>query len=579
MTTPSSSHKTRCVIIGAGVSGILMGKTRQECHQRGAPNHVEQLTRRAAYKLRHHLQDFVELQIFEKNADLGGTWYENRYPGCACDVPSHCYQYAFAPNPSWSKLYSSSEEIHGYLKKVAKHFDLEQYIRYSTTVVSATWNETTNTWAVGINDETTIQCEILINAAGILHRPQLPDIKGLETFAGDLVHTAAWDSRLDLRGKRVALIGSGSSGIQILPQLQPTCSSIRVYIRTPGWIAPPMADADSESPNRDYTTGEKALFRQDARGYARMRKEINSNLNGMFKVLLKASPEQQSIRDALETRMRSLIRDDALRHHLVPKFEVGCRRVNPCEQFLYSVQEKNVTAVFSPIDEVTPRGLVSGGIEHQVDVIVAATGFDNSFKPQFPVLGRDGVDLRDIWAEEPVSYLGTGVSGFPNYLTFLGPNTPIANGAFMGPLEATSDYFIRLLQRAIRYGASSFDVKPEAQADFDSRVWEFMKKTVWTGSCRSWYKKTSRGKITALWPGSSLHYMQVLAEDRWEDYNWTYKGRRYDYWGNGFSWIEQPKSDKLGIQERKSRNDMVTIPNLDSDLGFYITPQAPLPEE
>lgn len=164
-------------------------------------------------------------------------------------------------------------------------------------------------------------------------------------------------------------------------------------------------------------------------------------------------------------------------------------------------------------------------------------------------------------------------------------------------MEGTSDYFIRLLQRAIRYGASSFDVKPEAQADFDSRVCEFMKKTVWTGSCRSWCrflfdtptlsvhsthvskdKKTRDGKITALWPGSSLQYMQVLAEDRWEDYNWAYRGRRYDYWGNGFSWIEQPKSDKLGIQERKSKNEMVTIPNIDADLGFYITQQAPLPE-
>lgn len=551
----SPEQKTRCIVIGAGVSGILM-----------------------AYKLQHHLKDFVEFQILEKNTDLGGTWYENKYPGCACDVPSHCYQYGFAPYPLWSQLYSSSVEIHDYLKKVVNHFQLEHYIRYNTKVISAKWIESTSTWAVGIDNGTTIDCEILINAGGILHHPQFPDIKGLKSFAGKLVHTADWDPELDLRGKKVALIGSGSSAVQVLPQLQPICSSVRVYIRTPPWIAPPMVDTESESPNRVYTNDEMDFFRQNPEKYAHMRKEMHSNLNGMFKALFKTSTEQQNLRQMLETRMRSLIREPNLQDHLVPKFEVGCRRVNPCEQFLHSIQEQNVAVVFSGIEEVKPHGIVSEGIEHPVDIIIAATGFNNSFRPHFPLLGRDGVNLQDIWADEPISYFGTGVSGFPNYLTFLGPNTPFSNGALMGPLEGTSDYFIRLLQRLIRYGVSSFDVKLEAQADFDNRVCEFMKKTVWTGSCRSWYKKTSDGRVTALWPGSSLQYMQVLAEDRWEDYNWAYKGRRYDYWRDGFSWIEQPESDKLGIQERKSKNDMVTIPNIDADLGFYITQQAPLPE-
>nr|AFO67568.1 putative FAD-containing monooxygenase [Epichloe inebrians] len=514
-----SQQKLRCVIIGAGVSGILM-----------------------AYKLQKHLREFIDFQVLEKNPELGGTWYENRYPGCECDVPSHCYQYSFAPNPSWSKIYSPAEEIHAYLKGVASHFNLERYIRYRTEVVSANWDEATSTWNVGISDGSTIACDVLINAGGILHDPHWHDIEGLGSFSGKLIHTAAWAKDLDLKGKRVALIGSGSSAVQILPQLQPICSFIRVYIRTPPWIAPPIIETDLESPNREYTSDEKASFRQNPEKYSQLRNGLNSQINGMFRALFKTSPEQHYLRQMLEARMRSLIRSEELQEHLIPRFEVGCRRVNPCEQFLRSIQEENVTAVFSAIEEVTQNGIVSEGVEHPVDTIVAATGFNNSFRPKFPLRGRYEVNLQDLWANDPISYFGTGVAGFPNYLTFLGPNTPIANGAFMGPLEGTSDYFIRLLQRAIRFGALSFDVKAEAQADFDSRIHKFMENMAWTGSCRSWYKSGRDGKITALWPGSSLHYMQVLAEDRWEDYNWVYKRPRYDYWCNGLSWIEDPET-------------------------------------
>nr|AET79193.1 putative FAD-containing monooxygenase [Claviceps paspali] len=553
----TSQQKRRCVIIGAGVSGILM-----------------------ACKLETHLGEFVDFHVLEKNPELGGTWYENRYPGCACDVPSHSYQYSFAPNPSWSKIYSPSEEIQAYLKKVVSHFGLEKRIQYGVEVVSADWDEASSTWAVGLKHGTTMKCDVLINAGGILHKPRWPEIEGLDRFKGALVHTAAWDKTLDLAGKTVGLVGSGSSAIQVLPHLQPICSSIRMYIRTPAWIAPSTMEKkeDPGPSNRDYTSDEKASFRQDPESYAEMRSAIDAQYNGIFPALFKSSPEQRHLRQVLEARMRSLVRDEALRDRLVPRFEVGCGRVNPHEDFLRGIQEENVTPVFDAIEAVTQNGIVSGGVEHPVDAIVAATGFDNSFRPRFPLRGRHGVDLADLWAEDPVSYFGTAVAGFPNYLTFLGPNTHIANGAFMGPLESTSDYFIRLLQRAIRFGASTFDVRPEAQADFDRRIHSFMGNMAWTGSCRSWYKSRRSGKVTALWPGSSLHYMQVLAEDRWEDYDWTYRRPRYEYWSKGLSWIEDPEGDRLGVQIQRSRETMTTIAGTDAHLAFYIKQTAPLPE-
>ncbi|KAF4876600.1 FAD-binding monooxygenase moxY [Colletotrichum siamense] len=548
-------RRIRAVIVGAGVSGILM-----------------------AYKLRKYLGEYVDFHILEKSPELGGTWFENRYPGCACDVPSHCYQYSFAPNPDWSKFYASSQEIKAYLDGVAKHFDLKRFIKFNTKVTNAQWSEVSSTWTVEVENGSTYEAEVLFNAGGILNNLQMPNITGIDTFAGPILHTADWDSSVDLKGKRIGVIGAGASAVQLLPQIQPTATKVTAFIRTPSWISPPVALPEADRPSYSYDDGEKIRFRENDAEYLEDRKRLEAQFNGMFDAFFKASPQQRDLRERFESRMRSLIRDVALQERLIPKFEAGCRRINPGEQYLLTLQEPNVEPVFESIEKITATGIVAGGVEYPVDVLIAATGFNTTFRPRFPIIGRDGKNLQDVWAESPTSYCGTGVSGFPNYMIFLGPNTPISNGSLMGPIEATGDYFVRILTKMIRQRIKSFDVRIEAQTDFDNHTQEFMRQAVWTGTCRSWFKKDVNGKVSALWCGSSLHYLQSLAEDRWEDYEWRFDGNRYAYWGNGFSWIEKPELDPIGIDEREYSKTMTTIAERSSDLSFYLGKADPLPK-
>ncbi|KAM0546948.1 hypothetical protein ACHAPJ_010608 [Fusarium lateritium] len=525
-THTEKSDRLRCTIIGAGVSGILM-----------------------AYKLKQHLNDFVDFQIFEKSPDIGGT------------------------------CYASSQEIHAYLKGVVKHFDLERYITLNTKVVSTRWSEEAGTWTIELDDGTLVTSEVLVNASGILNHPQLPNVEGLSTFSGPMLHTASWDSSIDLRGKRIGVIGAGASAIQLVPSIQPLARDMKVFIRTPSWIAPPVALPDPDATNYTYSSEEKKGFEGQKDAYLTTRKSLEDQFNGMFKIFLKSSPEQRNIRNLFESRMKQLIPDKMLQDKLIPQFEAGCRRINPGEGFLTALQKHNVEPVFDSIQKVTPNGIVAGGQEYPADILVAATGFNTTFRPRFPIIGRNGANLQDLWQDDPASYLGIGVAGFPNYLIFLGPNTPISNGSLMGSVEATADYFIRLLHKMIRQRVKSFEVRSDAQEDFNTHTQTTMQDMVWTGTCRSWYKQGTNGKVTGIWAGSSLHYIQVLSEDRWEDYEWEHKSERYSYWGQGLSWIEAPDLDPLGARRQDMLEAMTTIPKKDSDLSFYLWKSDPLPDD
>lgn len=331
--------------------------------------------------------------------------------------------------------YASSKEIHAYLKGVAKCYDLERYITYNSRVTSAQWQADTATWKVTIHGGPTVTSEILINGSGILNDPQMPAIKGLSDFAGPLLHTAAWDRSVDLTGKRIGVIGAGASAIQMLPKIQPIAKDIQVYIRTPSWISPPVGLTDGMDARHIYTDEEKQRFRWGEESYLQMRKSIEGHFNGAFPMFMKDSDEQREIRATLEARMKTLIKDEALQEKLIPNFEAGCRRISPGEPWLATLQQPNVEPVFDPISHITKKGVQVRDKFYEVDILIAATGFNTSFTPRFPIVGLDNADLRDLWKSEPTSYMGTGVSGFPNYLTFLGPNTPIANGSVMGKMH------------------------------------------------------------------------------------------------------------------------------------------------
>lgn len=328
--------------------------------------------------------------------------------------------------------YSSSEEIKDYLDRFACHFGIKKLIQFNSKVQSARWSEAKGTWTVTVEGRGQIESEILINAGGILNSPQLPKISGWDSFLGPKLHTAAWDKTVPLENKRIAVIGAGASAIQLVPELKQICEEIDVFIRTPSWICPPLALNTPGAANYEYSQKEKDDFRKNPSLYLQTRKQIESQFNAMFPMFTKGSDEQRNMRLELTKHMKSLITDETLQRHLIPGFEVGCRRVSPGERFLKALQEENVRPIFDPIDSVTASGIIVQGKEHRYDAIVAATGFDTSFRPRFPIIGRNDVDLQELWADRPVSYLGTGVSGFPNYFTFLGPNTPISNGSVIG---------------------------------------------------------------------------------------------------------------------------------------------------
>ncbi|KAF2123432.1 putative FAD-containing monooxygenase [Dothidotthia symphoricarpi CBS 119687] len=508
------AEKRHILIIGAGVSGILL-----------------------AHHFKKYLSHAYTFQIVEKNHDVGGTWLENTYPGCACDVPSDIYQYSFAPTKNWSTLFASSGEIQKYLSQVVNHFNLRERVEFCTSVKRCAWDEHKRKWMVDTECNgiltTGREADFLINASGILNHYQYPDIRGLDSYKGLLIHTANWDHSVDLTGKRVSVIGAGASAVQVVPQIQPLVKQLSVYIRTPSWI--------TTLPESFQELGSAADTSDDE--YLQRCKDFESYYNMLFPVFHKDSSTQKQKRQEMASWMEDRIADPVLREKLIPNYELGCRRISPGEPFLRILQESNVKCIFNPIASCEPEGLkTQDGIEAS-DVIIAATGFNTSFRPRFPLLGRNNIDLRDLWRDDPASYLGLGCAGFPNYLSMLGPNCPVANGSLIGSLEAMADFVVRLLKRVDSFGVATFDPDKGAQDDFNNQVEEFMKDAVWTGNCSSWYKRGYNGKVTAVWPGSSLHYREVLEQDRWEDWHWTYLGGRYRMWGKGQSAVESADGD------------------------------------
>ncbi|CAN9155748.1 unnamed protein product [Alternaria alternata] len=432
--------------------------------------------------------------------------------------------------------FASSGEIQSYLSHVVDHFDLAHHIEFKTTVTRSAWSEQESKWLLNTECNGIVnkgrKADVLINAAGILNHYRYPDIPGLDSYRGRLIHTADWDHSVNLAGKRVSVIGAGASAVQVIPQIQPLVKELSVYIRTPSWITS-LPNSFEGVDNNSHNTA----------GYLQRCKSLESYYNKLFPVFYRDSKTQTQKREELELWMRERIADPSLRKNLIPNYELGCRRISPGEPFLQALQKPNVACIFSPILTCQPEGLeTQDGIETS-DVIIAATGFDTSFRPRFPLLGRNGVDLRDLWKDDPISYMGLGCAEFPNYLSMLGPNCPVANGSLIGSLEAMADFFVRLLKRVDSFDVATFMPDKGAQEDFNLQVEEFMKGAVWTGNCTSWYKRGKGGRITAVWPGSSLHYREVLEQDRWEDWNWTYRGRRYGIWGKGESAVEKAGGD------------------------------------
>ncbi|SCU86233.1 LADA_0D13212g1_1 [Lachancea dasiensis] len=520
---PSTApRKIKVLVIGAGASGLNF-----------------------AHELYNNVPD-AELAIYEKNPSIGGTWYENRYPGCACDIPSINYQYTWAPSTDWSSYYSTGPEILQYFKSVTKQHKLDRDVHLNHKIIFAKWNEAEKMWYVraevnGDPKNIVEDCgEILINATGILNKWKWPNIKGLDNFKGPRLHSANWDTSLSLKGKSVGVIGSGSSAVQIVPNILDDVESITQFVRSRFWITAGFAQkfAGKNGANFEYSEEQRELLKSNPEKYLRYRKNIESDLNARFRSVIKGSPEQLAATDFAKNEMaQKLAKKPEVAEKVIPEdFGVGCRRPTPGNGFLEALCDPKTTLVYNNIEEVTENGLRTvDGIEHKFDVLICATGFDVSWIPHFPLIGRNGQDLREVWKQKPETYLSIAVPDFPNYLIFMGPHAPYAHGSVLPMVEAIAKYFVKVVKKLSCESVTSFEPKQDAVNDFIIHRRKFLDRTVWNDPCRSWFKQGTYDGELMMWPGSRIHFFETMGTPRWEDYNLTFsQGNRFEYFGNGF---------------------------------------------
>jgi cation diffusion facilitator CzcD-associated flavoprotein CzcO len=460
------------LVVGAGFSGLAMG-----------------------YRLRQAgIDDFL---IVDAGDEVGGTWRDNRYPGAACDVDSHLYSFSFAPNPEWSRKFAPRKEIFEYLVRCADDFGLRPHLRLRTRVVGAAFED--GAWRVEVEGGEVLRARVLVAACGGLSRPAVPDIPGLDRFEGEMFHTARWNDACALDGKTVAVIGTGASAIQVVPAIAPRVGRLLLFQRTPAWILPRN--------DRAIDGRWRAVYRRVpatqrlVRSWIYWRREL-------LAVPLTVAPPLARVGERMGRRfLARSVADPALRAKLEPKYTIGCKRVLPADDYYPALQRPNVTVVTTPIAEATPRGLrTADGAEHAVDALVLATGFEGAEQgAPFPVRGRDGQDLNQVWRAGAEAYLGTSVAGFPNLFLLVGPNTGLGHSSMVFMIEAQVRYVADAIRTLRRRGWSWVDVLPGAQARYNRRLHARLARTVWASGCDSWYR-TRTGKNTTLWPGFTFEF-------------------------------------------------------------------------
>jgi cation diffusion facilitator CzcD-associated flavoprotein CzcO len=443
------------------------------------------------------LDDFT---ILEQADGVGGTWRDNRYPGAACDVPSHLYSFSFEPNPKWTRAFAPQAEILEYLEHCTTKYGLRPHLRLNAKVTRATFDERAGIWEVAAADGRTWRARALVSGIGGLSQPAYPDIPGLASFEGKTFHSARWDHAFPLDGKTVGLIGTGASAIQIVPEIAPKVGHLDLFQRTPPWIMP--------KEDRDIRPLERAIFRRVPALQQLARTAIYWALEWRA-VAFVVEPRLLEKAQPLALRyLASRVKDPALRQKLTPSYTLGCKRILLSNDYFQAVQRPNVDVVTDGIERVTPRGvLTKDGRERPLDALVLATGFKAAdYTLPFETRGAGGRDLSDTWRNGAEAYLGTSIAGFPNLFMIVGPNTGLGHNSMVFIIESQIQYVMDCLQTMRSRKLKSVDVKPDAQARYNESLQARLAKTVWnTGGCASWYR-TSEGKNTTLWPGFTVEF-------------------------------------------------------------------------
>ena len=479
------------LIIGAGFSGLGMGIKLREAG----------------------MNSFL---IIEKSSDIGGTWWENRYPGCACDIPSHLYSFSFEPSADWTRMYPGQQEIHDYLKRCVERNSLTPHIRLNTAFRDAVWDEAASLWRVTAADGTRINARILVSGMGALHVPSFPALKGMDRFAGPSFHSSGWNHAVDLEGKRMAVIGTGASAIQFVPQIAPRVGKLYLFQRTPAWILPRM----------DFPLSEKG--RNRFRNVPLLRWAFRQFLFWRQEVRVFAFLGNQTLRKAFEKFGRShlarQVPDLKLQAALAPNYALGCKRILVSDDFYPSLNRPNVELVTDSIEEVREHSIVTkDGTERPVDVLIYGTGF-RATEPLIGarIVGRSGVEIHDAWQKRMSAYLGITVNDFPNFFILLGPNTGLGHNSVVLMIEAQVRYVMDCLKLMKSRNQRVMEVRREAQQSFVENIYRRMTRTVWlSGGCHSWYQDQKTGEVTTLWPGSVVSYIRRTSSVSPSDYQFT----------------------------------------------------------
>jgi cation diffusion facilitator CzcD-associated flavoprotein CzcO len=486
-STTSLPEHVRALVVGAGFAGLG-----------------------TAIKLEEH--GFSDFLVVDKGSGVGGTWRDNTYPGAACDVPSQLYSFSFAPNPDWSRSFSPQPEIHAYLERTAEQSGVLDRFRFGVTVQDITWDEDTQVWLVD-TDRGSLLADVVITGSGGLSEPKLPEIEGIESFEGEVFHSARWNHDYDLAGKRVAVIGTGASAIQIVPEVARQVDHLDVYQRTAPWVMPRK--------DREYKPIERLGFRYLPFLQKAYRTGIYWGRECFvpgFVVNPKLAAPAQKL--ALKNIQRG-ISDPELRRAVTPDFQIGCKRILISNEYYPALDQDHVDLVTDGIARITPTGIVSqDGTTREVDAIVVATGFYTTEQPiASHITGRNGRTLGDAWSEEGMTaYKGTTISGFPNLFQIVGPNTGLGHSSMVFIIESQIAYILSALQKMGEREIATVEPKAEAQAAWNHDVQRRMQRTVWnTGGCASWYID-SHGRNTTLWPRTTFKFRKLLSDFDVEQY-------------------------------------------------------------
>jgi cation diffusion facilitator CzcD-associated flavoprotein CzcO len=439
--------------------------------------------------------------IFERAPEIGGTWRDNTYPGAACDVPSHVYSLSFEPKSDWTRRFAESDEIQAYLLDLVEKWQLRSHLRCDTEIVEARFDEGSGSWTLTTAANDSFTARVVVSGVGGLVDPATPDIKGLESFTGEVFHTARWNHDYDLAGRRVAVIGTGASAVQVVPAIARKVARLDVYQRTAAWVVPKGDKVYSEGTKRRLAR--IPLYLRASRFVRYWLSELFGPMIFLDSERLSAMAERASL-----AHLRSQVKNPELREKLTPDFQFGCKRILISDDFWSTFERKNVELVTEPIEEVGSTGIqTADGALREVDAIVLATGFSLGLATApFSIVGRGGATLDEVWRNGAVAYKGMTVAGFPNWFTLMGPNTGPGHTSVLVFTEAQIAHTVQAIRRIRDDGLRFVDIRPEVQDRYNTGIQSRMKHMVWSTGCNSWYLSEDGGNHS-LYPGFAAEYV------------------------------------------------------------------------